>query len=820
MIMLQHALRRRPVRRSRCEAVINPILSNIIASSSRGRTYSQALAFSSQSNISGDDACGKKGSENSGDKNRVPRTLYRQLLSWCRRYDSTPFNPLPPMTLTPPTVNSLSLKRLKEMRTFLEANEITYPNHDFDDMASFGGTARHPAHYAMYKDDVVVKENMITFPEIKDSNQLRAIIRTIYWLNNQNTISSIEGLDYADKNSADDTKEQISLAFDAIKNCNQLSSGELHSRRNKREYNIRVRGGGQSENEEHPTVEYHVGQVVKHGRKKWRGVVVGWQIKKEEENKGSQLGSLTTKQYSFTPVEKSDKEDDDSSTAPDAKVQYTVLVDLNDSQSDSYDFDESTLLGKPITLEKQVDLSPVDDPSLLRVHNSLIQQYFTKFDAKGHFGTGVDADANVENTDESKSPVEFQNSRLAIVRGVREIGNRLLLPLSESNEEEQEEADDDALLLLSSLKSSLQSMMIDDVSSKKHNSAILSLAKLYNFHVKVNALLWTRKSNRQHKQDIKYSLGQIVKHKVYGFRGVVSAWDRTPRVDVSKWDGLKDIESPQEKPFYHLYPDVNDCISAFGGPRHYRYVCEENLELSPHNRQPLELSADLDHHEEWKWDAERGQYVPSAEMKFMYAEDLGENENTLITAVRNLRKILTDCLLDIRDGDDNDLFSMDDLFCQLQSGAENLEDATVVQDLIKEIWKESSPNNPQSSYLRDQLDEGILLLVEGKYESALDTFSKIVASDPLYGEAWNKKATVHYMMGEKDNSIKAAEEALKIDHRNFQALAGIGLIEMDSSHYDKAIESFRKCLDIHPWLVTVSSRLSRCMSKKDSGFSK
>jgi len=368
-------------------------------------------------------------------------------------------------------------------------------------------------------------------------------------------------------------------------------------------------------------------------------------------------------------------------------------------------------------------------------------------------------------------------------------------------------------LLVSSLISSVQSMLMEDNTSspKQVDSAISSLSKLYMLHVKINSLTWFRNANLPQKEHIQFSLGQVVKHKLYGFRGVVAAWDAKPRMDVSNWDGLQGVENPNEKPFYHIYPDVNDCIEAFGGPRSFRYVCQDNLELSSSNENPLELKLDVDP-EEWKWDGEKGNYIASAEMKFMYAEDLGEDETTLIATVRNLRKILTECLLEIRDGDNPDLFTMDDLFCHLQFGANNVEDAVVIQDLIKELWKESSNVD-----LRSRIDNGIADLLDGKHESALDTFSTIVTSDPLYGEAWNKKATVHYMMGEKDDSIKAAEEALKIDNRNFQALAGIGLIEMDSSHYDKAESAFRKCLAINPWLSTVSSRLSVCVSKKEKG---
>ena len=75
-------------------------------------------------------------------------------------------------------------------------------------------------------------------------------------------------------------------------------------------------------------------------------------------------------------------------------------------------------------------------------------------------------------------------------------------------------------------------------------------------------MIWIRDQNQSHKSNIHFSLGQIVKHKLYGFRGFVVAWDPKPRMDVSNWDGLADVEHPNEKPFYHIYPDVNDSISA------------------------------------------------------------------------------------------------------------------------------------------------------------------------------------------------------------------------------------------------------------------
>lgn len=293
------------------------------------------------------------------NNNRVPKTLYRQLLVWCRRYNDVPFDPLPPVTLSPPQVNSLALKRLKDMRTFLHTNEVKESmNIHIDGIEKdVFGTGGHPAHYAMYRDDVTVTENMITFPEIHDSNQLQSTIRSIYWLNNRHTIENIEGMDVI--MSENDTKEQITLAFDAIKSCNQLSSSELDTRRSKREESIKVRqneGTNFESKEKVPNVTYHVGQVVQQNKDQWRGVIVGWALEKDNKNNG-QLSSLTTKQYTI----KDDAEDTSSSTESNgdeadakSKVQYTILVDYNDA----------SLLqsSKTVTLESQDDLTAVNDP--------------------------------------------------------------------------------------------------------------------------------------------------------------------------------------------------------------------------------------------------------------------------------------------------------------------------------------------------------------------------------------------------------------------------------------------------------------------------
>jgi Tfp pilus assembly protein PilF len=161
--------------------------------------------------------------------------------------------------------------------------------------------------------------------------------------------------------------------------------------------------------------------------------------------------------------------------------------------------------------------------------------------------------------------------------------------------------------------------------------------------------------------------------------------------------------------------------------------------------------------------------------------------------------------------------------------SECFEDALSVEEAIKEVWKAHSEVN-----IRWDLYDGLSHLLRGDRRTALNIYDKIIELDPGCTEAWNKKATCHYvsicflinvfvkyfvwsllksnhqMLGDMANSEEAAKSALKADDRNFQALAGLGLVYNETKEYEKATHCFRKCLKTNPW-SSVSSRLVSCL---------
>ena len=358
-------------------------------------------------------------------------------------------------------MNPVALTRLQEMRSFLDRNSDNLDGNNNHDVRF--GQHNHPAHYALYKEDIVVKDNLITFPEIRDAKELRSVIRSVYWLNNEQTIANIENAKEVKVNDSsgggadnndDDQTGQISLAFEAIKSCNQLSANELDSRRKKRESSIEVR------NREEGVPLFHVGQVIKHKKAKWRGVIVGWAFDEAKNNRGQlskdRMTSLTNKQYEISAaksVAATTKNNEDAIPPMKATVKYTILVDMNDS---------SLLhVSKSISLESQEDLVAVDEPCLRRIHSNLIQQYFSMFDPneEGYFtpnkvlkyvypldrfsdvgGEGMEK-ISVSSSQNAKAELslspELQDACEAITNGIQDIGHRLLPPVLELNEQQQ-----------------------------------------------------------------------------------------------------------------------------------------------------------------------------------------------------------------------------------------------------------------------------------------------------------------------------------------------------------------------------------------------
>jgi tetratricopeptide (TPR) repeat protein len=71
---------------------------------------------------------------------------------------------------------------------------------------------------------------------------------------------------------------------------------------------------------------------------------------------------------------------------------------------------------------------------------------------------------------------------------------------------------------------------------------------------------------------------------------------------------------------------------------------------------------------------------------------------------------------------------------------------------------------------------GIDQMEAGDLPEAVATFSAIIRRKPAFAEAWNKRATLFYMMGLMEQSLQDCDQVIKRNRNHFGALSGYGQI--------------------------------------------
>ena len=135
---------------------------------------------------------------------------------------------------------------------------------------------------------------------------------------------------------------------------------------------------------------------------------------------------------------------------------------------------------------------------------------------------------------------------------------------------------------------------------------------------------------------------------------------------------------------------------------------------------------------------------------------------------------------------------LDSLFDQLKKN-----DSSTNLKAEMKIWKIWS-THPSKEDLTNLLANGSNLVNERKFYQAYDIFSKVILLDPNWPEAWNKRATILYIMGRYQESQDDITQVLKLEKRHFGALAGQGLVSIALENYEKAIKSYKEVEKIYP----------------------
>ena len=137
-----------------------------------------------------------------------------------------------------------------------------------------------------------------------------------------------------------------------------------------------------------------------------------------------------------------------------------------------------------------------------------------------------------------------------------------------------------------------------------------------------------------------------------------------------------------------------------------------------------------------------------------------------------------------------------------------VKDVSLSYKTEQKIWKLWSTHS-NNEKLTKMLNQGSSLVNKQKLEEAIIIFSKVIDLDPKWAEAWNKRATVYYMVGDFQKSQDDIDKVLELEERHFGALAGQGLVNIQLKNYEKAIMSYEKAQQIYPAMKSPTIMIER-----------
>lgn len=135
---------------------------------------------------------------------------------------------------------------------------------------------------------------------------------------------------------------------------------------------------------------------------------------------------------------------------------------------------------------------------------------------------------------------------------------------------------------------------------------------------------------------------------------------------------------------------------------------------------------------------------------------------------------------------------LDRLFAVLQT-TDTPQEVALTVGLIWQIWYQTPDNEA-----RELLAEGNEAVQAGRLPDALTAFDELVEVAPDFAEAWNRRATVNYLMGHFATSIADCERVLALEPRHFGALWGLAEMRRLRGEDELALEAFERALEVNP----------------------
>ena len=143
---------------------------------------------------------------------------------------------------------------------------------------------------------------------------------------------------------------------------------------------------------------------------------------------------------------------------------------------------------------------------------------------------------------------------------------------------------------------------------------------------------------------------------------------------------------------------------------------------------------------------------------------------------------------------------LDTLFKALKA---TTNEGTAVQ-IQQEIWVRWTAFGSDER-INQKMQVGVKLMNAGALKDAELWFGSLAEAAPEFAEAWNKRATERFMIGDLSGSQRDIARVLKLEPRHFGALSGLGMIHTQQGNYEGALLAYQAAARQNPHLEQVDT---------------
>jgi tetratricopeptide (TPR) repeat protein len=111
----------------------------------------------------------------------------------------------------------------------------------------------------------------------------------------------------------------------------------------------------------------------------------------------------------------------------------------------------------------------------------------------------------------------------------------------------------------------------------------------------------------------------------------------------------------------------------------------------------------------------------------------------------------------------------------------------------------------------EALDKAASDIAAQRYDIAETRLDRLLRACPDYAEAWNKRATLYYLLQRDGESVRDIHRTLELEPRHFGALSGLGEIFLSTGEPEAALFVFQAALRVNPHLMSVRAEVDRLL---------